>query len=205
MLISLFNSNCTAYGWLDKTATTPPALPSATYRFRPSTGAVQIVNTGLVQPNGIRFSPSGQTLYLSDTGAASGPLSGPFDQIHYTWSSRGPRTLYAFDVVPSSGSSSTSTSDRGNATNTIVNGRPIYLSQDWVPDGLQVARNGMLVTATGNGLDILDETGLLLVRIQLPFRAVSMAFAGDDLRDLWIVGVGKIALVQWALQGQELV
>ncbi len=40
------------------------------------------------------------------------------------------RTVYAFDV----------TSDG----NHIVNKRPIYLAQAWVPDGLKVARNGFI-------------------------------------------------------------
>ncbi|KAA8649552.1 hypothetical protein EYZ11_006615 [Aspergillus tanneri] len=180
------------YSWLDKTSTDRPALPPAIYRFRPSTGAVQVVHTGLRQPNGIRFSPSGKTLYVSDTGAASGPLSVPFDEIHYTWDSRGPRTLFAFDVVPSATDSDASA---------IVSGRPIYLSQDWVPDGIQVARNGYIVTATGQGVDVLDESGVLLARVQTPFRAASIAFAGEGLRDLWIVGTGNIARVRWNLQG----
>jgi hypothetical protein len=39
---------------------------------------------------------------------------------------------------------------------TIVNRRVIYLAQDWAPDGLKVAANGVVVTATGNGVDVLD-------------------------------------------------
>ena len=39
-----------------------------------------------------------------------------------------------------------------------------------MPDGLKVARNGYIVTATGKGVDVLDEVGTLLVRVRIvPF------------------------------------
>lgn len=48
----------------------------------------------------------------------------------------------------------------------IANKRPIYLAQDWIPDGLKCAANGMVLTGAGYGVDVLDEFGTLLVRIQ---------------------------------------
>ncbi|KAE8153828.1 hypothetical protein BDV25DRAFT_15089 [Aspergillus avenaceus] len=179
------------YSWLDQTATVQPTLTPAIYRFRPSTGVVQVANTALSQPNGIRFSPDGKTLYVTDTGAANGPVDVSFDEIQYTWDSKGARTIYAFDVVQYSSN-----------TSSIINGRPIYLANEWAPDGLQVAKNGYLVTAAGWSVDILDQYGILLVQIQVPFRVGSIAFAGEDMNELWLVGMGNIARVQWALQGQ---
>jgi sugar lactone lactonase YvrE len=110
----------TDYGWLDKTSTNAPSLNPAIYRFRPSTGMVQVASTALRQPNGTRFSPSGKILYVTDTGAASGSLSVPFDEISYTLDYRGPQTIYVFDVVQYS-----------TKTSSIINQRPIYQAVEW--------------------------------------------------------------------------
>lgn len=194
-----FSSDCDAnqsmqtktdYSWLDKTSTVPLSLAPAIYRFRPSTGVVQVASTALIQPNGIRFSPSGKILYATDTGAASGSISVPFDEISLTLDYRAPRTIYAFDVVQYS-----------TNTSSIINQRPIYQAVEWAADGLQIASNGYLVAASGYSIDIMDETGILLVQIQAPFRVNSIAFAGKNMDELWLVGLGNIARVEWALQG----
>ncbi|CBF74907.1 hypothetical protein AN4004.2 [Aspergillus nidulans FGSC A4] len=153
------------YGWLDKTSTNAPSLNPAIYRFRPSTGMVQVASTALRQPNGTRFSPSGKILYVTDTGAASGSLSVPFDEISYTldYRARRPAPLSI------------------NAQSTrLWSGRA---------DGLQIARNGYLVAASGYPIDIMDGTGILLVQIQAPFRVNSIAFAGKNMNELWLMGV----------------
>ena len=78
------------------------------------------------------------------------------------------------------------------------------MSEELAPDGFKVARNGYLVTGTGFGVDVLDESGVLLVRIQTSFLATNVAWTGPDLTDLWIVGYGTFAKVTWALQGPAL-
>ena len=133
---------------------TPPQLQSASYRFDPLTGATTIIDDTLVQPNGIALSPDGKSLYISDTGAetgsiiAGGPPGSPYNQT-------GPRTVYKYDVV-----------DNGRS---ISGRRPFYYAMEWIPDGLKVAANGYVVTATGRGVDVLDEYGVLIVRIQTNF------------------------------------
>jgi sugar lactone lactonase YvrE len=125
------------YTWFNGLSDTAPQLETASYRFRPSTGSVSIIDDTTVQPNGIAFSPShgnhsakaGQTVYISDTGAISAtilqslgtPNSVPFN-------TTGKRIIYAYDTTKDG--------------NHIVNKRPIYLAQEGVPDGLKVARNG---------------------------------------------------------------
>ena len=64
----------------------------------------------------------------------------------------GQRTIYAYDV-----------SSNGKK---ISNKRAFLLTQDWVPDGLKVSAEGLVVTGTGHGVDVLDDVGQLLIRIQ---------------------------------------
>ena len=166
-------------------------LGTATYRFRPSNGVVTIVEDTLRQPNGIAFSPDGSKLYLSDTGAVAPPILQSLGMLGYNpYNTTGRHTIYAFDVV-----------DNGTA---IINKRPLYLSKQWLPDGLKVARNGYLVTGAGNGVDILDERGILLVTIKTNYTAVNANWAGKDFEDLWIVGFGGVSKITFNLPGPVL-
>ena len=62
-----------------------------------------------------------------------------------------------------------------------------------------------MVTATGQGVDVLDEDGALIVRIQTGYRAMNFQWTGLERETLWIVGVGGISRVEWNLKGQMLV
>lgn len=44
-----------------------PKLPNQVYRFDPKTGDLRVVADGFGRPNGISFSPDGQTCYITDT------------------------------------------------------------------------------------------------------------------------------------------
>ena len=61
-----------------------------------------------------------------------------------------------------------------------------------MPDGLKVAANGFIVTATGPGVDILDPYGVLVVRIQTDFVVQNIAWVGADLTEMWMVGQGEV-------------
>lgn len=155
----------------------PPQLEAAAYRFRPSTGAVYLVEDTLAQPNGIALAPDGRTIYISDSGAANGNIS-PASAHGFAFNVTGKRTVYAYDVS-------------ADATY-ISNKRPVYLAQDWIPDGLKVAANGYIVTSTGKGVNVLDETGTLLVRVQTNYTVQNFAWTGRDLTTLWLTGIGGL-------------
>ncbi|PYH93833.1 lactonohydrolase [Aspergillus ellipticus CBS 707.79] len=159
-------------------------LEPAVYRFTPSTGKTQIISDAFSQPNGIAFSPSRKTVYITDTGADSVSLAS--GEISYQ--SYGKRTVYAADLLPDGSG--------------IVNKRPIFLAQDRVPDGIKTARNGLVVTATGHGVDVLDESGGLLVRVQTNFTVLNCVWGGEGLRELWMVGFGGVGRVRWGLKGK---
>jgi hypothetical protein len=69
-----------------------------------------------------------RTVYITDSGAVAGPILQSIGPQGTTFNTTGKRMVYAYDLTPDG--------------NHIVNKRPIYLSQDWIPDGLKVARNG---------------------------------------------------------------
>lgn len=179
------------YSWFNKLTDTPPQLAPATYRFRPSTGSVQIVEDTLLQPNGIAISPDASTVYISDTGAVSAKLEqNATQQEGATFDPLGKRTVYAFNISE-------------DATY-IFNKRPVYIAQDWVPDGLKTACNGYILTGAGKGVDVLDSTGQLLVRIQTNYTVQNFAWTGSELKTLWIMGNDGISKVEWNLQGVDL-
>ncbi|KAH9817387.1 SMP-30/Gluconolaconase/LRE-like region [Teratosphaeria destructans] len=178
------------YSWFNRLTDTAPQLRTASYRFDPKTGAVTIVDDTLIQPNGIAISPDCKYVYISDTGAVTGsilqdgPPGTPFNQT-------GIRTVYKFDLV-----------DHG--TN-LANRRPIYYALEWVPDGLKMAANGWLATATGKGVDVLDEYGVLILRIQTNYIVQNFVWVGEDMTELWMMGQGGISRVTWDLKGQDVV
>ena len=173
-------------------------LALATYRFRPSTGEVSIADNTLEHPNGITFSRDGKTLYITDSGLETvGPdasTDGFYDypiQIYFT--STNNRNIFAFDVTETESGAY------------INNKRNIYQSLEGSPDGLKVAANGYLVVGSGlsNGVDVLTATGQQLARIQTSHPVENVAFAGPDLKTLYLSGIGGITRVDWNLAGPD--
>lgn len=179
------------YGWYGKISNVAPQLPVASYRFDPATGAVFMIDDTMSEPNGIAFSPDGQTLYISDTSADSpigDPANGTGGVAYITTNKRG---IYAFDVT-------------NNGTK-ISNRRAFYLAQDWIPDGVKVSREGLVLTSSGHGVDVLDPNGQLLIRVQTNYTVVNFAWTGKNLKTLWLVGQGGISKVEWNVTGQALI
>lgn len=129
------------YGYQQNLSDRAPALQTAVYRFRPSTGVVQVVDTGLVQPNGIGISPDEKTLYVTDSGAGYSTIYSPpgVPLPPLTYNATSPRVVYAYDTRDTP------------AGKILIHRRPIWLTQEFLPDGFQVARNGYILTATGTG------------------------------------------------------
>ncbi|KEF56107.1 gluconolactonase [Exophiala aquamarina CBS 119918] len=178
------------YPWFNGRSDTAPQLPTASYRFNPKTGAVVVIDDTLEQPNGIAFDAAGETLYITETGALTGsidPAVGPGTK-HYN--TTGKRSIYAFDVT-------------NNGTK-IANKRSFYLAQDYIPDGLKVSREGLILTAGGKGLDVIDDTGKLLIRVQANHSVSNFAFTGPELNTVWLLGANGISRVQWNITGQVL-
>ncbi|KAI9703718.1 MAG: hypothetical protein M1836_007488 [Candelina mexicana] len=185
-------------------ASDSPQNQLATYRFRPSTGEVTIVEDTLNHPNGIAFSPDGKTLYITDSGLESVGGEATRGQgnfynypINILFTSTHKRNIYAFDVNSASS---------GGKSPYLTNKRVIFQSLEGAPDGLKVAANGYLVAATGLsfGVDILDASGSIIARIQAKHPVENIAWSGENLKTLWLVGIGGITRVQFDLAGPAL-
>ena len=178
------------YSWFNALSDTAPQLPTASYRFNPETGATFMVDDTIQQPNGIAFSPDGSTLYISETGAVTGTIDPALGSQGTTFNTTGKRAIYAFDVT-------------NNGTR-VQNKRSFYLAQDWVPDGLKVSQEGLVLTGSGHGVDILDDVGQLLIRIQTNYTVQNFAWVGENLTTLWLMGNNGISKVEWNITGQRL-
>lgn len=184
------------YGYAINVTANYPALRPNTYRFRPSTGHLSIIEDTIAMPNGIAFSPDKKTAYITDTGVtdfSSAPADGSLPK--YGWNRLGGRAVYAFDLVESP------------VGKYFVNKRPIYLAEEFAEDGFHVSSEGYLIGAAGNGVDILSQYGELLVRITTTNISVNnIQFApGSDgsLSDLWIFGEGGIAKASLNITGMR--
>lgn len=182
------------YGYAINVSANYPALNPNTYRFRPSTGHLSIVENSIAQPNGIGFSPDAKTAYITDTGItdfSNPPPDGGLPK--YGWNRLGGRAVYAFDIVDSP------------VGKYFVNKRPIWLAEEFAEDGFHVSREGYLIGAAGNGVDILSPYGELLVRITTANISINnIQFApGEDggLTDLWLFGEGGIARASLNITG----
>ena len=167
------------YGYAINVTQYPVHAP-ATYRFRPSTGALSITENTLQQPNGIGISPDGKTMYITDTGVTKF-RGAPKDILpRYTYNPFGGKAVYAYDIYPSPPGSY------------ITNKRPIWLAETFADDGFHVSKEGYLLGAAGTGLDVLSEWGELIMRIEVGGAINNFQFAGPQADELWLFGSGGI-------------
>lgn len=70
---------------------------------------------------------------------------------------------------------------------------------------MKVAANGYLVASTGlsPGVDILDQSGSLIARIQAKHAVENIAWSGADFKTLWLSGIGAITKVEFDLAGPD--
>jgi gluconolactonase len=156
------------YGYL-QSFRPAPAIPKQVYRFTPKTGEVRVVADGFVQSNGLEFSPDLKTLYISDTGAAGGPLLG-------TNLTR-PSTIYAYDVI---------------GDKTLQNRRVFAYSDNGFPDGLHTDTEGNVWAGCGDGIHIWNAEGTLLGKIWNGVETNNFAFLPGKVlifsnKQLWVV------------------
>ena len=167
------------YGYAINVTQYPVHKPN-TYRFRPSTGQMSIVEDTLGQPNGIGISPDGKTMYITDTGVTNFNNAPVGVLPRYTYDPFGGKSVYAFDI------------NYSPVGSYLTNRRPIWLAETFADDGFHVSREGYLLGAAGTGLDVLSEWGELIMRIEIGGEVNNFQFAGAEADELWVFGPAGI-------------
>lgn len=133
-----------------------PRLGDYIYCFDPSSRRLDVVDDSFVKPNGIAFSPGGETLYATDSGANQEPGS-----FHVAM----PHHIVAFTVT-----------DAGR----LRDRRLLAVTMPGFPDGLKTDGAGRIYASAFSGVQVFSPSGNLLDEIDLP-GAVNFTFAGDEL------------------------
>ena len=138
------------------------------YRFDPSSSSLRRM-ADFEQPNGVFFSPDGQTLYVSDTSLSLGeiPRAG-HGRLHQ---------IEAFDVGPDS----------------ELGGRRVFLRTDHgYPDGFAVDARGWVWTSAGDGIHVHAADGCRLGFIPTPETPANCAFGGAGMGRLFIAATSLL-------------
>lgn len=143
-----------------------PSQPKQVYRFEPSTGIIQVVADGFVQPNGLEFSPDLKTLYISDTGSQQ------FKPVPTE-----PSTIYAYDII-----------DKKR----LGNRRTFAWADTGFPDGVHCDTRGNVWASCGDGVHIWNPHGILLGKVFVGEMSNNFAFAPGKVfvfsnSRLWVV------------------
>jgi gluconolactonase len=121
------------------------------FRLDPASGEVVAVLSELQRPNGICFSPDGNTLYVAESGKSG--------------------HLLAFDV---------------RADGRLESRRIFYEVVPRGPDGIRCDEHGRVWTTAGDGVHVVDPSGELVGRIEIPEKPANLCFGGHDGRTLFV-------------------
>jgi len=150
-----------------------------------------VVEDSLGQPNGIAISPDAKNVCICDTIAGSGTVCPHYPNVHFMpYNQTAKHTVYKYDIVDA------------DAAPALINKRPFYYSQEWVPDGVNVAANGFVVAGVGMGVDVIDRTGSLVLQIWTHYIVQNFAWVGrGSYGNFGWMGQGGISRVRWNLEG----
>ena len=158
-----------------------PELPANLYRLDPATGEACVAAAGIEKPNGLCFSPAGDRLYVSDTGASH--------------KAGHPRRILVFDV---------------GADQRLENERVFCSMGEAFADGLRCDLGGNVWAAAGwagegsDGIHVFAPTGRLIGRIHLPEPASNLCFGGLRRNRLFITAGHSLYSIYVEAQGLPL-
>jgi gluconolactonase len=138
-----------------------PEVGDFVYRYDPERESLAVVADSFEKPNGIAFSPHGQTLYVTDSGANQEPGS-----FHPSL----PHHILAFDV-------------RDNRH--LGPPQLFAVTTPGFPDGLKVDMAGRVYASAFSGVQVFNPAGDLIGEINLP-GAVNFCFGGPRRNVLYI-------------------
>ena len=140
---------------------------SNVYRFDPASGAISIVASDLVKPNGLAFSPDESLLYIVDTG-----ISHVKD---------GPHHVRRFSVEADG--------------QTLSGGEIFAICPVGLYDGFRLDIHGNLWLSAGDGVHCHAPDGTLLGKVLIPEVVANVCFGGPKLNRLFICGTTSLYAV----------
>ena len=140
---------------------------SNVYRFDPASGAISIVASDLVKPNGLAFSPDESLLYIVDTG-----ISHVKD---------GPHHVRRFSVEADG--------------QTLSGGEIFAICPVGLYDGFRLDIHGNLWLSAGDGVHCHAPDGTLLGKVLIPEVVANLCFGGPKLNRLFICGTTSLYAV----------
>ena len=129
-----------------------PEVGDFVYRLDPATGELTVVADGFDKPNGLAFSPAGDVLYVTDSGANQAPGSFHPDRPHH---------VKAFDVIDG---------------RRLAGERLFAVTGPGCPDGIKVDGAGRVYVSAATGVLVYSPEGDRLGEIPVP-GAVNFAWA----------------------------
>ena len=151
-----------------------PPSPPAVYYIPPGGGKVIKVADGIEFPNGVSMSLNEKILYVNNTG---GEYILAFD-VQKDGTLRNRRNFGKYEDLTTTGGK-------------IAGGG----------DGFTIDTNGRVYTAAGGSVQVFSPKGGLLGKIPTSRRPQNLAFAGPDMKTLYVVGGGTVFKVQMTAQG----
>jgi gluconolactonase len=151
-----------------------PSMPPAVYYVPSAGGKVIKVADGIEFPNGVSLSPDEKILYVNNT---QGEYVLAFD-IQKDGTLRNRRNFAKYEDLTIAGGK--------------VNGGG---------DGFTIDTKGRVYAAAGGSVQVFSPQGALLGRIPTSRRPQNLAFAGSDMKTLYVVGGGSVFKVQMTAQG----
>ncbi len=129
------------------------------YRIDATSGAISVVASDFVQPNGLAFSPDESLLYIVDTGA--------------THQLDGPHHVRRFSV---------------DAKGALTGGEVFATCPIGLYDGLRVDVHGNLWLSAGDGVHCHAPDGALLGKVLIPESVSNLCFGGAKRNRMFICG-----------------
>ena len=142
------------------------------YRVDPDSGAIGVVASDFVQPNGLAFSPDESLLYIVDTGV--------------THQVDGPHHVRSFRV---------------GADGALSGGEVFAICPVGVYDGLRLDVHGNLWLSAGDGVHCHAPDGTLLGKVLIPETVANLCFGGAKRNRMFICGTTSLYSVYLNTRG----
>jgi gluconolactonase len=133
------------------------------YRVDPASGAVTLVASDFVCPNGLAFSVDETSLYVADTGA--------------THVENGPRHIRRFAV---------------GADGRLSGGEVFAECPDGLFDGFRLDTEGRIWTSAASGVLCYEPDGTLIGKVRVPETVANVCFGGFKRNRLFICGTTSL-------------